>query len=254
LTRVSGVVPAHNEEDLLPLCLASLRAQDFGEGLEILVVDNASTDRTAEVARGFGVTVVDEPERGYGRALIRGFAEARGEIIACTDADSIVPPDWISRLVAEYDRRPEVVAIGGHIEFTSRNWKCRLLTRFFIPAFNRIDRSNPDGPHLWGANLSVRRRAFLEVGGWNPDFSLQADSELSVRLRRAGRVVLLESLTVHTSSRRWNQSLLLNAFIYATNWVWFKVFGTPLHRDFPVVRAARSRVEAVESRSPAADS
>ena len=241
MTRVSVVVPAHNEEALLPLCLGALLAQDFVGELEILVVNNASTDRTAAVARGFGVTVVDEHEKGYGRALIRGFAQARGEIIACTDADSIVPPDWISQLVSEYARRPEVVAIGGHVEFTSRNWKCRLLTRFFIPAFNRFDRRNPDGPHLWGANLSVRREAFLRVGGWNPAFSLQADSELSVRLRKAGRVVLLESLTVRTSSRRWNQSLLLNAFIYATNWFWFKLFSTPLYRDFPVVRDPRAQ-------------
>ena len=236
LSRVSVVIPAFNEEALLPECLEALCAQDYGGEVEILVVDNASTDGTAQVGRRFGVTVVGEPQRGYGKALIRGFGEARGDIIACTDADTVVPRDWISRLVEEYRRHPEVVAIGGEIEFLRPNWKSRLLTRFFIPLFNRIDRANPRGPHLWGANLSVRRDAFLKVGGWNSKFSLQADSELSERLRKVGHVMILPTLKVRTSSRRWNKSLLLNSIIYVTNWCWFHVFRTPLYREFPVVR------------------
>lgn len=239
--RVSVVIPAFNEEELLPKCLEALRAQEHVGEIELLVVDNASTDGTARVARSHGATVVHEQSRGYGRALIRGFAAARGDIIACTDADSIVPRDWISRLVREYERQGDVVAVGGDIEFICPRWKSRLLTRFFIPLFNRIDRGNPAGPHLWGANMSVRRDAFLAVGGWNPKFSLQADSELSERLRGAGRVVILESLRVLTSSRRWDQSLLLNSFIYASNWIWFHLFGVPLYREFPVVRDARRK-------------
>ena len=238
---VSVVIPAFNEEELLPKCLEALLAQEYPGPIEILVVDNASTDGTARIARSYGATVVHEPSPGYGRALIRGFAAARGDIIACTDADSIVPEDWISRLVREYERQGDVVAIGGDIEFACPRWKSRLLTRFVIPLINRIDRGNPAGPHLWGANMSVRRDAFLAVGGWNPRFSLQADSELSERLRGAGRVVILESLRVLTSSRRWNQSLLLNSFIYASNWIWFHLFGVPLYREFPVVRGARKK-------------
>jgi len=236
VTRVSIVVPALNEEDLLPKCLESLLAQEYDGEIEILVVDNGSTDGTSRVARDHGVRVVSEPTRGYCRALTAGFAAAGGEIIACTDADSVAPPDWVSSLVREYQRRPDVVAIGGDIEFVCPNWKSRLLTRFFIPLFNRIDRANRGGPHLWGANMSVRRDAFLAAGGWNPRFSLQADSELSDRLRKIGRVIILESLRIHTSSRRWNRSLVVNAFIYATNWAWFHTFGVPLYRDFPVIR------------------
>ena len=234
--RVSVVIPAFNEEELLPKCLESLGAQDYEGELEILLVDNGSTDGTGCVARSHGVTVVDEPTRGYGRALTAGFAAAHGDIIACTDADSVVPSDWISNLVREYDQRPDVVAIGGEVEFTRPNWKSQLLKHLFLSLFNRIDRANRSGPHLWGANMSVRRDAFLAVGGWNPNFSLQADSELSERLRKVGRVIIVESICVRTSSRRWNRSLLGNAFIYTTNWVWFHAFGVPLYRDFPVIR------------------
>src|SRR5216117_698621 len=230
------VIPAHNEEALLPACLRALLAQDYDGPLEIIVVDNASSDHTAEVARSLGVCVVPEPRRDYCLALIRGFAAATGSIIAMTDADTVVPPDWVSRLVEEYRRRPDVVAIGGDVVFTGANWKGWLLARVLVPAFNWIDRRNPRGPHLWGANLSVRRDAFLAVGGWNPDYSLEVDSELSERLRSAGRVVVLESLRVQTSSRRWNRALLSNLFLYVSNFVWMKLFSRPLWRDSPVVR------------------
>jgi peptidoglycan/xylan/chitin deacetylase (PgdA/CDA1 family)/glycosyltransferase involved in cell wall biosynthesis len=248
--RVSVVIPAFNEEELLPNCLAALRAQEYAGEIELLVVDNASTDGTARVARSYGATVVHEPARGYGNALVRGFDAAQGDIIACTDADSIVPRDWISTLVREYECQSDVVAIGGDIEYTSPRLKTRLLTRFLIPFINRIDRGNPAGPHLWGANMSVRRRAFIAVGGWNPKFSLQADSELSERLRGVGRVVILESLRVLTSSRRWNKSLLYNSFIFASNWVWFHLFGGPLYREFPVVREIGEQPEAPRARRP----
>ena len=113
---------------------------------------------------------------------------------------------------------------------------------------NRIDRGNPAGPHLWGANLSVRREAFLAAGGWNPRFSLQADSELSERLRKIGRVTILESLRVRTSPRRWNRSFLLNAFVYSTNWAWFHVFGVPLYHEFPVIRGDATSPVKVQRR------
>jgi peptidoglycan/xylan/chitin deacetylase (PgdA/CDA1 family) len=231
---VSVVVPAHNEEALLSRCLQALLAQDYPHAIEIIVVDNASTDRTAEIARRPGVTVIHEPQRDYCKALIRGFETARGEIVALTDADSVVPCDWISRLVGEY--RDGVVAVGGNVVFERPNWKGWLIAKIFVPAFNWLDRHDPRGPHLWGSNLSVRREAFERIGGWNSAFSLEVDSEISERLRKIGRVRVLGSIKVQTSSRRWNRALLHNLFIYVTNYVWMKLLARPLWRDFPVIR------------------
>ena len=231
---VSVVVPAHNEETLLACCLDALLAQDYPGVIEITVVDNASTDRTAEVARGRGVDVVYEPRRDYCRALIRGFDAARGDIIALTDADTVVPPDWISCLVRGY--QDGVVAVGGNVVFERPNWKGWLLAKVFVPAFNWLDRHDPHGPHLWGSNFSVRRDAFERIGGWNSDYSLEVDSEISERLRRIGRVRVLASVKVRTSSRRWNQALLHNVFIFVSNYLWMKLLRRPLWRDFPVIR------------------
>ena len=231
---VSIVVPAYNEEALLGRCLDALLAQDYPGEVDITVVDNASTDRTAEVARRRGVRVVHEPQRDYCRALIRGFGVAQGDIIALTDADSIVPPTWVSSLVREY--KDGVVAVGGNVVFERPNWKCWLLAKVLVPAFNWLDRHDPHGPHLWGSNLSVRRDAFKRIGGWNPDYSLEVDSELSERLRMVGRVRVLASIKVMTSSRRWNRSMLPNLYLYVSNYVHMKLLRRPLWRDFPVVR------------------
>ncbi len=234
--RISVVVPAHNEEALLPRCLEALLAQDYRGPTEIIVVDNASTDRTAEVARRYGARVVCEPRRDYCLALICGFAAADGDIVAMTDADTEAPRDWLSRLAGEYARDREVVAVGGEVTFERPNLRGALIARVLVPAFNALDRRDPAGPHLWGSNFSVRRDAFVAVGGWNRDYSLQADSELSERLRAAGRVLMLPSIRVHTSSRRWNRALFANLWIFVANFVSMRLFGRPMQRDFPVIR------------------
>lgn len=241
--KVSVVVPAFNEEQLLPACLDALRRQDYDGPIEIIVVDNASNDRTGLLAIREGVTVLREPDRGYSKALARGFAAATGDIIMSTDADSVVPPDWITRLVRAY--ADGVVAVGGEIEFCQANWKARLLTQGLLPLLNCVDRRNPRGPHLWGANFSVRRSVFLAAGGWNPRYNLQSDTELSERLRQFGRVILLPDLAVKTSSRRWNRSLLLSSFLYATNFISLKLYKRPLWTSFPDIR---DRVEALGPR------
>lgn len=88
---VSVVIPAYNEERYLAACLTSLQKQTL-KNFETIVVDNNSTDKTAEIARRFGAKVVKELKQGIIPARERGFREAKAEIIARTDADTIVAP------------------------------------------------------------------------------------------------------------------------------------------------------------------
>jgi glycosyltransferase involved in cell wall biosynthesis len=97
MTLVSVVVPSWNDAAMLRECLAALAAQSRPAD-EIIVVDNASADETAAVARAAGATVVVEPRRGVWPATIAGFDAARGDIIARLDADSVPPPDWLARV------------------------------------------------------------------------------------------------------------------------------------------------------------
>src|ERR1035441_8297763 len=112
--RLSFVVPAYNEEAYLPACLESIlaAARELGDAVEIIVVNNASTDRTREVALGYaGVRVVDEARKGLTFARQAGFAASTGELIANVDSDTRLTPGWVQRVLDEFAGGPE--AGGG---------------------------------------------------------------------------------------------------------------------------------------------
>ena len=109
--KISVVVPAYNEEAVIERCLNALVNQIVPVD-EILVVDNNSTDRTAEIAekyREYGVRVIRETVQGLIPARNRGFDEATGDILGRIDADTVVEPDWSQRL-AEAFADPDVAA------------------------------------------------------------------------------------------------------------------------------------------------
>jgi len=112
--RISVVIPCHNEEAGIAAVLGQM--PDLVD--EVVVVDNASSDRTAEVARGAGARVVFEGRKGYGRAYKTCFAAARGDVIVTMDGDGTYPPDSIPLLL--------YVLLEEHVDFMSaRRWRSR---------------------------------------------------------------------------------------------------------------------------------
>jgi glycosyltransferase involved in cell wall biosynthesis len=112
--RISVVIPCHNEEEGIRSVLAQMPPIVD----EVVVVDNASTDRTADVARTLGARVVHESRKGYGRAYKTGFAQAKGEVIVTMDGDGTYPPDSIPLLL--------YVLIEERLDFiTARRWYSR---------------------------------------------------------------------------------------------------------------------------------
>src|SRR5215207_10515133 len=106
--RLSVVIPAYNEGSYLDASLTSLRQQDFSGSYEVIVVDNNSTDDTAAIASAHGARVLHEPRRGVCVARERGTRAARGEIVISTDADTVHPADWLTRLDAQGHDAEEV--------------------------------------------------------------------------------------------------------------------------------------------------
>lgn len=103
MRKLSVVIPALNEEQAIERVVNAIPVNELNEmgfEVQILVVDNGSEDKTAELARKAGAEVVVEPKRGYGRAYKTGFSNARGEIIATADADLTYPVEDIPRLIA----------------------------------------------------------------------------------------------------------------------------------------------------------
>src|SRR5215471_20759308 len=115
--RISVVIPCHNEEEGVRATVEQMPSIVD----EVVVVDNASTDRTAEVARSLGARVIYEGRKGYGRAYKTGFAKARGDIIVTMDGDGTYPPNSIPLLVQ--------VLMTEKLDFmTARRWRSKSDT------------------------------------------------------------------------------------------------------------------------------
>src|SRR5215218_7663836 len=108
---VSVVIPCLNEEDNIERCVRAARRALEAGGIsgEVIVADNASEDRSAELATAAGARVVTEPRRGYGSAYLAGFAAARGRYIVMADADLTYDFDEIPRFLAELEAGGELV-------------------------------------------------------------------------------------------------------------------------------------------------
>jgi len=202
---VSVVIPAYNEERYLERCLAAQARQTYpADRFEVVVVDNGSTDATAEIAHRFGVRVVSEPRKGVARARQAGFGAARGEIIASTDADTVVPSFWVARIVAHFQADPALGGVYGPIYWPDApligQLGMRYPTTWVLWASNRIRRSL-----WWGSNFAVRREIFCRTGGFPVDWASGEDTDLSLRVSRIAPVRFDPLLVVYASPRRMRE-------------------------------------------------
>ncbi|MCD6285830.1 MAG: glycosyltransferase family 2 protein [Anaerolineae bacterium] len=196
------VIPAYNEEQYLSRCLEALAHQTYPTGsFEVIVVDNGSTDATAEIARRWRARVVQEPCKGVARARQTGFEAARGEIIASTDADTCVAPFWLARSVAHFREDPALGGVYGPVRWydgqPADQW---VLQHPVVWAQWLSHRARRD--LWWGSNFAVRREIFWKAGGFPVDWATGEDTDLSLRVSRIARVRFDPDLVVYTSSRR----------------------------------------------------
>src|SRR3989344_4823515 len=115
--KISVVIPAYNEEKYISRCLDSLVAQKTHYEFEVIVVDNNSSDRTDIFAQKYksrlDLKIIKELHQGRGAARASGFAEARGDLILGTEADTQLPSDWIETLCNSLYSSSEIVAVSG---------------------------------------------------------------------------------------------------------------------------------------------
>ena len=201
--KLSLVVPAFNEERLLAGTLESIKAAarvfDGAGGWELIVCDNNSTDRTAEIARAAGARVVFEPHNQISRARNTGAAAATGEWLVFVDADSTPSPELLRDLLAAIERGG-VLAGGCTIAADSDSF----LFRMGIRAWNVLSRVN-----RWGAGSFIycERAAFSEIGGFSVDLYASEELDLFQRLkalarRRGRKILILHRNPLHTSDRK----------------------------------------------------
>jgi glycosyltransferase involved in cell wall biosynthesis len=216
---VSVVIPAFNEEKNLPHCLDALVNQKTNISFEVVLVDNNSTDKTAIVARTYQgklpIRVIYEPQKGRGVARKTGFAYAKGNIILSTDADTVVPPNWVETLVAYLKDHPEAVAVTGPCIITDCSPRINKTFNLLQPKFMRLYRAAFGHYWLSGFNFAIRRDVYDKAGGF-PENNTQEDIELSFRVRKYGKIAFLPSLPVVFSGRRFEKGLIQGIKPYVT--------------------------------------
>lgn len=207
MPEVSVVVPARNAAESLPVLLGSLRAQTLpAERFEVIVVDNGSTDATAQRARGAGATVVFEPEPNRSLARNRGVAAAASALLAFTDADCVAGPGWLEALVGCLAHHP---LVAGSIELRTGSPPNRVERLESLWRFQQERNVVDDG---WAptANLGVRREALDAVGGFDPAFRIGGeDVDLCRRTARAGYSLAFcpDAGVEHAMERHWRPAL-----------------------------------------------
>ena len=188
--KVSVVVIAKNAEKTLRKCLSSLKKQDF-KGYEVLLINDHSKDRTAEIARKFRIKVINqnEDERGVPDARNKGIKESKTEIIAFTDSDCIAPPNWLSRIYDYLDKHPEVDGVGGPMKPYSKGYiaECEGIYWNALQASAIFQTSN----------CAYWKKDLIDIGLFDRKYTSGSDADINIRLKKAGyNLKFLQNLIV----------------------------------------------------------
>jgi glycosyltransferase involved in cell wall biosynthesis len=215
--HLSVILPAFNEARALPATLAALAEArrrvrlQFGHETELLVVDNASTDATAEIARHAGAGVVSEPFRNVARARNIGASAARGQVLVFVDADTWVPPEALAQIAAAMtDPR----CVGGALGVLHRP-RSRVL-RIYLAGWRLLGLALQMSQ---GATQFCRRDEFDALAGYNERLWVGEDVDLQWRLRRLARRTDRSHRVIHDcrvvpSPRRFDQWPLWRTLVW----------------------------------------
>ena len=182
---ISIIIPAFNEIKRLPVCLESIRHLDYPrDRIEVIVIDNGSTDGTRESAEKSGAVVLVDKGKNVSGLRNLGARQAKGDILAFVDADCTVSRDWLTRAVTYYEKK-DVAAWGSPPSVPSgATWVQRAwyLVR-------KKDLEVQEVNWLESMNLFVRRDQFLSIGGFNENLVTCEDADFSFRIAQHGRII-----------------------------------------------------------------
>ncbi|MDB5239350.1 MAG: glycosyl transferase family 2 [Candidatus Parcubacteria bacterium] len=227
--KVSVIIPAFNEEASLPRTLEAILSQDHPD-FEVIVVDNASTDRTFETAVSFqGVTVVREGRAGTMWACERGRSEAKGEIIVRLDADCIPETDWLSKGSARFSDQTVVVVSGPYDYYddtSSFRGLALLIQRNLFYLVHMLFQLLKLGGITMGGNTFMRSTALHFAGGFNTAITFYGDdTDIPKRLSRYGRCIYDRNLIMKTSARRFKKDGIIRLQARYTRYFFKTIFS-----------------------------
>lgn len=201
--KISVVIPVYNEEKYIGKCLESVTNQRESPD-EIIVVDNNCADRTIEIAQKLGARIVKEKKQGMIFARNAGFDSAKYEIMAKTDADAIVPRDWIARIKKAFED-PDLGGFSGPASyFNKTSLMTEISTNVAFNVFTLIGLAIGH-PMLLGPNLSIRKFLWEKIKKdvCLDDKMVLEDIDLSIHLAPIAKIKFDKNFVVKTTRNRW---------------------------------------------------
>ena len=218
LPTVSVVIPCFNQARYLRDAVRSALEQSHPP-VECVVVDDGSTDETAEVAELLHARVIRQPNRGVSAARNAGLAACRGELIVFLDADDVLLPTALENEAVALAARPDAVAVVTRCEAMDEAGTPTPVVHHPVDPQN-LYRDWLSWNFVWTPGAAMFRRAELtELGGFSPDLGPAADYALYLRLARDGRIAFVEGTAVryrqHAASMSRDPALMLRATMTA---------------------------------------
>ena len=214
---ISLVIPAYNEEKYLPATLASIAKQERKPD-ELIVVDASSTDNTVQIAKSFGANVITVQKSTIGYSRQVGLKAAKGDVVAFTDADAILPPDWLTQM-EHMLATPGVVGAFGSFRVPDGPWWYKIYINILQPPIVNLIYFLFRIPLATGQNMAFWKEKAMAIGGFPEEFKLAEDIEIARRMKSVGKIIFRQDFYVLASGRRGNEGLGLltripKAFFY----------------------------------------
>jgi len=231
--KVTVVVPVRNAASTIDDCFESLRALNYPRDcLEIIVVNNGSTDETQTLLEKFqlSITVLHEEKKGPAAARNKGIRNANGEIVVFTDADCTVEPDWLQNLVLLL--KDETVGVVGGKILSKR--PCNRIEKFGEQIHNHNQAINIcTPPYVITMNWASRRSTLEELGMFDERFLRSEDVELSRRILQAGyKFAYAEQATIYHRNEKTFFGLVAEGFTHGFHSIkFFKVHRVFMERS-----------------------
>lgn len=248
---LSIIIPAYNEEDYIGACLDSLAAQTI-KPLEVILVDNNSTDKTIQIVKKYPfVKILCEKRQHQVFAQATGFNVANGDILGRIDADSILPPDWTKKIINAFEADSQLLAVTGGADpyDVPGKWLGSAIFHGYIYVAGLVGGQRM----LWGSNYAVRSSAWRKIRNkilMRGD--IWEDYDMSFCLKKYGRIGYIKNNLVGVSFRAMHTTFArhvsyqfrsVRTFYYRTNplrlslfillWLWtFPVYPLAVFDDW----------------------
>ena len=202
---ISVVVPAHNAQQFIEQSIKAILNQVHPGAIEIIVVDDGSTDATARLVRSFpSIKYIYQENAGPAAARNRGARESKGEIIFFTDSDCAPQPDWVAKMIPHFQDTSVAVVAGSYGIRNGQFWLAKSIHqeiafrhKFLMPQF----------PNSFGSyNFCIKKNVFIELDGFDESYRYPSgeDNDLSYKIIKAGYKIYFEKSALvnhwHTTS------------------------------------------------------